>query len=151
MKLDNVRLLVVRFDEMFHFYRDALGLTPTWGDPAGPYASFDLPGGGSIGLFRREIMASTVGTAARPPEDSAQDRFNLVLRVDDVDALAVALGQRGVALLGAPRDMPSWGLRVAHLRDPDGNLLELIQDLPGDALTSSFHEDETVSLGGQGI
>ncbi|AKT38564.1 VOC family protein [Chondromyces crocatus] len=151
MKLDNVRLLVVRFEEMFQFYREALGLTLTWGDASGPYASFDLPDGGTIGLFRRELMASTVGTAKLPREGEGQDRFVLILRIEDVDALAVALGQRGVALLGAPRDMPDWGLRIAHLRDPDGNLLELIQDLPSDAASSTLHEDETISLEGSGI
>ncbi|HSN99457.1 MAG TPA: VOC family protein [Candidatus Nanopelagicales bacterium] len=148
MKLDNVRLLVVRFEEMFRFYRDSLRLSLTWGEESGSYASFDLPGGGSIGLFRRELMAETVGAAKRALEAEAQDRFALVLRVDDVDALGVALGQRGVALLGAPRDMADWGLRVAHLRDPDGNLLELIQELPKDSWSSSLHDDETVSISG---
>lgn len=148
MKLDNVRLLALRFEEMFRFYRDALGLSPTWGDESAAYASFDLPGGGSVALFRRDLMAQAVGAAARPAEAAAQDRFALILRVDDVDAVGVSLGQKGVALLGAPRDMPEWGLRVAHLRDPDGNLLELVQDLPKDSLDAALHDDETVAISG---
>ena len=46
--------------------------------------------------------------------------------------------------------MPDWGLRVAHLRDPDGNLLELFQDLPKDQWSASLHDDETVAIGGSG-
>ena len=30
----------------------------------------------------------------------------------------------------APVDQPDWGGRVAYLRDPSGNLIELFQTLP---------------------
>ena len=30
----------------------------------------------------------------------------------------------------APRDQPEWGGRVAYLRDPSGNLIELFESLP---------------------
>ncbi len=51
----------------------------------------------------------------------------LVCRVDAVDAaLAVSLEHGGTLVVGAT-DRPQWGpnLRTAHLRDPDGNLIEL--------------------------
>ncbi|WP_225798832.1 VOC family protein [Streptomyces sp. NK15101] len=50
-----------------------------------------------------------------------------VLRVDDVDeALALCPEAGGAPVLGAA-DRPEWGpgLRTAHLRDPEGRLIEL--------------------------
>src|SRR5215831_121269 len=66
IKFDNMRLLVTRFDETYTFYRDVLGLKPTWGKPGENYASFAFPGGGEIAIFRRSLMADAVGTAGRP-------------------------------------------------------------------------------------
>ena len=66
IRFDNMRLLVSRFDETFVFYRDVLGLTPTWGKPGDNYASFAFPGGAQIALFRRSLMAEAIGTTAEP-------------------------------------------------------------------------------------
>jgi hypothetical protein len=32
-------------------------------------------------------------------------------------------------LIDEPKDMSDWGIRVFHLRDPDGNLLEIFSEL----------------------
>lgn len=49
-----------------------------------------------------------------------------MLKVADVDAFAAAIAARGAVLHGEPAAM--WeGLRVVHLRDPEGNLIELQQ------------------------
>src|ERR1051326_6387567 len=85
IKFDNVRLLVTRFDETFAFYRDVLGLKPTWGKPGDNYASFAFPGGAQIALFRRSLMADAVGTSAQPSTRREQDTSALILSVDDVD------------------------------------------------------------------
>jgi hypothetical protein len=44
----------------------------------------------------------------------------------------VRLGARGVSFLNEPHDRPDWGIRVLHLRDPDGLLIELNEPLPTD-------------------
>jgi lactoylglutathione lyase len=124
LKFDNVRLLVTRFDETYAFYRDVLGLKPTWGKPGENYASFTFPGGGGIAIFRRSLMADAVGTAARPSTRHEQDTAAVILSVDDVDALYGRL--KGVIdFTNAPTDQPAWGIRAAHFRDPDGNLIEV--------------------------
>src|SRR6516162_10839423 len=87
LKFDNVRLLVSRFDETYAFYRDVLGLKPTWGKPGENYASFAFPGGGEIAIFRRSMMADAVGAAGRPSTRQEQDTAVLILAADDVDAL----------------------------------------------------------------
>src|SRR5579872_1693081 len=86
LKLDNVRLLVSRFDETFAFYRDVLGLQVTWGKPGENYASFAFPGGGQIALFRGDLMAAAVAGATPPLAQTRHDAVALILSSDDVDA-----------------------------------------------------------------
>jgi len=124
LKFDNMRLLVSRFDETYAFYRDVLGLKPTWGKPGENYASFGFPGGGEIAIFRRSLMADAVGTSARPSTRQEQDTAAVILRVDDVDALYARL-KGTVDFASAPTDRAAWGIRAAHFRDPDGNLIEV--------------------------
>jgi lactoylglutathione lyase len=120
MRFSQVRLLVDDFGAAFHFYRDALGLKASFGDESSGYASFDT-GTGSVAIFERRDQGGVV--QLRPAGDSTL----LVLEVDDVDAAAAALGEH---LEQAPVDQQEWGGRVAYVRDPSGNLIELFQTLP---------------------
>ena len=129
IRFDNLRLLVTRFDETFVFYRDVLGLAPTWGKPGDNYASFTFPGGAQIALFRRSLMADAIGTAAQPATRREQDTAALVLTVEDVDALYARLKPTGIEFADAPKDQPVWGIRAMHFRDPDGNLIEVFSPL----------------------
>lgn len=130
--LSQLRILVDDFPESFRFYRDVLGLTPqSEKQSAGPYACFKLPEGGTdIALFSRELMArsiadgaeATAGTTLAPRGEA--DHAVVVFRVDDVDAAyakAIAAGARSAA---EPTEQPAWGMRVAHLRAPEGTLIE---------------------------
>ena len=119
MKLSQVRLLVDDFGAAFRFYRDELGLEPTSGDESSGYASFTA-GGGSVAIFERAGQGRVVELRA------AGDSTLTVLEVDDVDATVERLRER---VVGEPQDQPEWGGRVAYLRDPCGNLLELFQVL----------------------
>ena len=126
------RLLVARFAECFRFYEAALpkiiGANLVQGNEAGPYAHWDVNGEGVLMLFSRAAMAATVGTTELPvAAEPAQDNAMLVCRVEDVDAaLALCLASGATLVVGAA-DRPEWGptMRTAHLRDPDGNLIEL--------------------------
>jgi lactoylglutathione lyase len=51
---------------------------------------------------------------------------HLALQVDDVDRSFQELVEQGVRVLSAPLDYEN--MRVAFLADPDGNVLELIED-----------------------
>ncbi len=51
-------------------------------------------------------------------------RVLLSIEVDDVDAALPRVVELGGSSPGAPNDMP-WGQRVAHVRDPDGNAVNL--------------------------
>jgi catechol 2,3-dioxygenase-like lactoylglutathione lyase family enzyme len=120
MRFSQARLLVDDFPEAFRFYRDTLGLGSASGDESSGYASFDT-GSGSVAIFERGGQAEVV--ELRPPGDSTL----LVLEVDDVDDAVARLADH---VAREPVDQPHWGGRVAYLRDPSGNLIELFQALP---------------------
>ncbi len=128
MKWNQVRLLVNNFDACFRFYRDVLGLEVGFGHEGDVYADFRLTDETSLALFGREHMATAIGA----PTPSAQhtDTVVLVFAVDNVDAAVAALKARNIEFVADPTDRPEWGMRTAHLRDPDGNLVELFHLLP---------------------
>ncbi|MFF1797147.1 VOC family protein [Kitasatospora sp. NPDC058263] len=126
------RLLVSRFAECFAFYRAVLppltGAALVKGEAAGPYANWEADGRTVLALYDRAMMAAVLGTERLPPRPpAAQDSAMLAVRVTDVDeALALCL-RHGARVAAEATDRPAWGptLRTAHLRDPDGHLIEL--------------------------
>ncbi len=74
-------------------------------------------------------MAEAVGRSALPSDVAAQDRFCLVIEVENVDETHAQLVEKGVEFVVGPKDMKQWGIRTAHLRDPDGTLIELASSL----------------------
>lgn len=125
------RLLVNRYPEAFRFYeavlRDIVGATVARGDENSHYASWDLEGQGVLSLLARSAVAEAVGTADLPVEAPRQDAAMLVLKVDDVAAALAVCERHGARVVTPAQDRPAWGptVRTAHLRDPDGGLLEL--------------------------
>jgi lactoylglutathione lyase len=67
-------------------------------------------------------MDGSIGAEHLPRGDA--DHADLVLRVDDVDAAYQEAEKRGATTVAEPREMPAWGMRVAHLRAPEGTLVE---------------------------
>ncbi|HTJ67763.1 MAG TPA: VOC family protein [Actinospica sp.] len=127
------RLLVSRFAETFRFYDAVLpkfaGGHHVKGTEAGPYAQWDRGDEALVILHDRGIMAAALGTDGLPvrPAAASQDAAMLVCRVDDVDAALTLCLEHGGELVVGATDRSNWGpnLRTAHLRDPDGNLIEL--------------------------
>jgi predicted enzyme related to lactoylglutathione lyase len=126
------RLLVDRFPEMFEFYQAVLptlaGAKLIKGTADGYYANWDVDDQAVLVLFSRAHMAAVAGTADLPQTaGAAQDHVMFVCRVADVDAGAELCVRHGATLVAPPTDRPDWGptLRTAHLRDPEGNLIEL--------------------------
>jgi catechol 2,3-dioxygenase-like lactoylglutathione lyase family enzyme len=124
VELTHVRLLVTKFAECFRFYRDTLGLPTQFPDDGGPYAEFDLGGDTYLGLFDRAEMLTAIDVIPRALE-VREDWSVLVLRVPDADQAEANLRAAGVGIAMRATDRPDWGLRTVHVRDPDGNLIEL--------------------------
>ncbi|MGI5341651.1 VOC family protein [Streptomyces sp. CA-181903] len=124
------RLLVGRFAETFRFYAAVLpeltGAHLVHGTEEGPYAHWDLAGEGVLMLLDRRAMDDITGAPAEA-EPAPADRTVLVSRVPDVDAGYALCLRHGATAVAAPAGRPEWGptLRTAHVRDPEGNLVEL--------------------------
>jgi lactoylglutathione lyase len=127
MRLGNVRILVRDYPTAFRFWRDTVGLAVNHGDEEGPYAEFDT-GPATLAIFTAAEMSNSTGVTSGRGGRGADDML-LVLEVDDVDAKVRELEGRGVRIAGQPTDQPTWGIRVAHFRDPDGNLAEIFTPL----------------------
>ena len=132
MKLASVRLIVDDFAACHRFYGQVLGLTARFGgDGAGPYEEFATGDDGvTLALFDRALMADAVAGVGRGRPAVGGDPVVLALLVDDVDATFALLYAAGAVAVGPPTDQPAWMLRVAHFRDPCGNLIEIIAPLP---------------------
>jgi catechol 2,3-dioxygenase-like lactoylglutathione lyase family enzyme len=75
-------------------------------------------------------MSDDLKTISKPAEVDSQDRMAMIFGVDDVDATCSKLKSHGVQFVTEPHERKDWGIRVAHFRDPDGNLIEINHGLP---------------------
>jgi catechol 2,3-dioxygenase-like lactoylglutathione lyase family enzyme len=96
------------------------------GHRSGPFAQLDT-GVTRVSLYERQAMAATLGRQLEPPSSDAPG-FELGFKVDDCDAAYDELVATGAAPAAPPTDR-AWGQRTAYVRDPDGHLVELAQDL----------------------
>ena len=83
----------------------------------------------TLALFDRSEMAVAAGTADGLIATDDPDRSVLVIKADDLAADVELLENLGATFFAGVTDRPDWGIRTAHLRDPDGNVIELYEDL----------------------
>ena len=105
------------------FYRDLLGLEETFRTPTeGTPEHVEVRAGGfTIGLGTVEAARSAHGVDAEP----GRPAMVVVLWTDDIDAAYAAVAAAGAPGLQEPQDVGN-GNRRALVRDPDGNLVELV-------------------------
>lgn len=110
------------FTACYRFYDEGLGLEPQSGATEGPYEKFS-PAVGSAGipLQDRSMMAGVLDELG---DTAAGHRSLVVLRVDGLDAYCEEITMRGATVLHGPVPMTDR-MRVAHLEDPEGNVVEL--------------------------
>lgn len=119
------RLLAHDVRALAAFYTEGLGLVPAR-TVADRYVSYDLHAGTPAESTALAILSDDEIADAGTPGAAARDRVMVVLRVADVDACVAPAVAAGGTLVAGPSDKP-YGLRSAHLRDPEGNLVELQQ------------------------
>ena len=140
LRLDNVRLLVTRLDECLLFYRDVLGLKLTWGELGGNYVSFDTGEGQGLSLCKKDFMSEVVGKYHFSAQFESQDTCVCIFEVTDLEQTVQTIEKNGGQFVTEIQDRPDWGIRVVHLRDPDGNLIELFSELEADKWSESLIE-----------
>ena len=122
---DYIILIVDDLDRALDFYTQVLGLK--LGHRSGDYAQLNT-GVTRIGFYTRPAMEKVVGFTLEPASQSAPG-FELGFKVPDVDAAYAEVLAGGASPVTEPITRP-WGQRTAYIRDPDGYLIELAQDLP---------------------
>jgi predicted enzyme related to lactoylglutathione lyase len=116
-----VRPIIVSndLDRLVAFYTELLGAAELMRFPDdGPtfYVGLRL-GDSELGISADEsVVPGTPG------------RMLLSIEVPDVDALLPTVEKLGGEATSGANDMP-WGQRVAHIKDPDGNVVNLTQQL----------------------
>jgi len=121
---DYVVLVVADLDRALAFYVDVIGLP--LGHRSGPYAQL-ATGTTRLSLYERAAMAETLGRRLDAPAPDAPG-FELGFLVDDCDRAFQELVEAGAEPATPPADR-AWGQRTAYVRDPDGYLLELAEDI----------------------
>lgn len=122
MDFHAVRLLVNDFQQSLTFYRDVLGFSE-WHNDEQEYAYFEEK---QLALFSRSKITDVIDEEETANE-AVYSKFLLQFEVDDVDETYRSLVNKGVTFINLPHDQAAWGSRVSHLRDPDGNVIELYQ------------------------
>ena len=103
-------------DNLLPFYRDLLGL------PVG----LQIPGFVVLGELGKPVLA--LGTHSEVHGRNTDPARHMVgLGTEDVDTEYTRLTAAGVEFVENPTDYGS--LRIATLKDPEGNLLQLLQPL----------------------
>jgi glyoxylase I family protein len=129
--LDHVAITVADMDRALAFYAGLLGCE-VLGQLVLDDGTFKLvylrKGRALIELFaHRTAPPDPSGTSARAPVRVGFE--HLAFHSDDVDGVAAALAAAGVPFSVAPRDA-AGNVRLAFFRDPDGNTLEVVSNLP---------------------
>jgi catechol 2,3-dioxygenase-like lactoylglutathione lyase family enzyme len=116
-KLFAVRVFVTDWDRAIRFYTETLGMRTTYRNDEIGWAQM-ATGEGQLALERVE-----------PSDEEGKalvGRFvGVSLQVPDIFATYDLLVERGVEFVAPPEKQP-WGGVLAHLRDPDGNVLTLL-------------------------
>ena len=125
-----VGLSVADMDKMTSWYGDMLGFKVTKDVPMGQ-------GGGKVrfiesGTQRIELIfspGSKPGPLKGTPPGHATTHglAQLTMEVPDLDAATAALAAKGVKIELNITPIPPLGIRIMFFRDPEGNLLELVQ------------------------
>ena len=122
----DIGIVVSDIDACLPFYRDTLGLKVLF--------DFELPGGSHMWQLRvgecvvKLVTHTPTPEAANPPGGS---RGGLGLRywtmgTDDIDA-AIAVCEAAGAPIPMPVTQLMPGIRIAMIEDPEGNVVELLE------------------------
>jgi predicted enzyme related to lactoylglutathione lyase len=87
-----------------------------------------VPSSGKAFYVMLRLGPAELGLVDAKAADAEPGRSALAVFVDSVDDLLPHVEPAGGKVLGPANDMP-WGHRVAHITDPDGNQLNLTQQL----------------------
>jgi predicted enzyme related to lactoylglutathione lyase len=112
-------IVTADLDRLLGFYTELLGAVE----------NFRFPEDGEVFYVGLALGNSELGLSTDAGvEPGSPGRMLLSIEVSDVDELMGRVDPLGGHVQGPSNDMP-WGQRVAHIADPDGNVVNLTQTL----------------------
>jgi catechol 2,3-dioxygenase-like lactoylglutathione lyase family enzyme len=138
VRFHHVSLSVADLAAQQRWYAEALGFTEVIEQfelPEPPVRTAVLQAAGGVrvelieraGSARREVFGDPLDTVL------GQGYGHWALEVDDLDGAFSQLTGRGAEAVWPPADAVAPGARFAYIKDPEGNLIELIQPPAGSA------------------
>ena len=119
MKIGFVRIFVTDFKKSLGFYTNTLGMKLDYADDS-HWTQFKT--GEDVSLAIESSPADRTEQGSR-----VVGRFvGVTLMVENIAATYQQLSGKGVEFAGKP-EKQAWGGTLAHLKDPDGNVLTLME------------------------
>jgi len=127
-----IGLSVADIDAMTAWYGTMLGFKVTKEAPmpeGGGKVRFIENGNARIELIYQPGAKAAPARGTPPAHAGILGPVQITLEVPDLDAARAALAARGVTIDLDITPLPPLGIRILFLRDPEGNLVELVQRL----------------------
>ena len=118
------RLHVKDYQACYKFYHDILGLEATFTSKIDNYVEL-TDGTVKLTLLDRNKITEYLGTKTNFSFEPKNDRLALSFQVKDVEQACKYLQEQGVEIVSPPWNVVDWGMKLALVRDPEGNLIEL--------------------------
>ena len=130
-KYTYTRLYVEDCRACYEFYHDLLGLEATFASDIDSYVEL-TDGSVKLSLLNQKRIKDYLGTKTNFTFEQS-DRIALSFQVADVEQACAYLKGKGVEIVSPPWNVVDWGMKLALVRDPEGNLIELSQmgSMPG--------------------
>ncbi len=116
-KLFSVRVWVTDWDRALRFYTETLGIPTTFRE--------DDLGWAQLATGEGQLALERVQPGDKESEALVGRYVGVSLQVEDIHATHKTLVDRGVEFTMPPTKQ-AWGGILAHLKDPDGNVLTLL-------------------------
>jgi catechol 2,3-dioxygenase-like lactoylglutathione lyase family enzyme len=132
LRFDHVSLSVADLDAQSRFYEDAFGFDEIYRNElnGGQIRTAILRSKAGAQLELIERAGSTAQYFTDPIDGAGiQGYFHWALAVEDLDTAFESITSAGAAPVTTPANAARPGIRFAYVRDPEGNLVELIQEV----------------------
>lgn len=120
------RLFVDNYETCLEFYRDLLGLKVTFISKIDRYAEL-TNGKTKLTLMCNGKISEYFGSQIQVSFGQKSDAIALCFQVQNVDEACEYLEQNQIKIVSKPWSFLDWGIKIALVRDPEGNLIELTQ------------------------
>ena len=121
------RLFVNDYDACLQFYQNILGLKVIFTSSVDRYAELTT-GATKLSIMCRTKVKEYFGNRTPVLFGTKDDAIALSFGVKDVDEACSFLKEQEVEIVSEPWTFTDWGVKLALVRDPEGNLVELVQE-----------------------